>query len=550
MKNRNQSKGNNMRIGDYKFDEFIEVVRNFHGSPAPGIIIGGMMVDMARENLPPDTIFDAIAESPKCLPDAIQLLTLCTVGNGWLKIINLGRYALTLYDKYNGQGVRVYIDVEKLRKWPEVHAWLLKLKPKKEQDFNRLMSQIKEAGYGMFTAVPILVDLNQLSTKKMRKIVVCPICHEPFPGNDGAACRGCHGDSPYVEQIECHPEPELSKVPLKEAIGQRASHDMTGINPEAGFKGPVIKRGQEINIGDMCRLQQIGRNNIYTDEIPDEKDWVHEDDAARRFAEAMAGTGVTFDLPPREGKVNLKASRDGLLRINRQNLLAFNLVPQVMCASRQNYVMVNKDTVIAGTRAIPLYISRSNLQKAMQVLEPEPLFQVMKLPARKVGLLITGTEVYNGIIKDRFEPIITNKVQKLGSDVIHTIICPDHREKIKQSIQELISSGSEIIVTTAGLSVDPDDVTRKGIQDAGASDILYGAPILPGAMTMLTHIGSVSVIGVPACALYFKTTSFDLLIPRILAGVPITRLDLAQMADGGLCLACKSCTYPKCPFGK
>ncbi|MCA1742348.1 MAG: FmdE family protein [Desulfovibrionales bacterium] len=469
-----------MRIGNYEFDEFIEVVRNFHGSPAPGIIIGGMMVDMARENLPPDTIFDAIAESPKCLPDAIQLLTLCTVGNGWLKIINLGRYALTLYDKYNGQGVRVYIDVEKLKKWPEVHAWLLKLKPKKEQDFNLLMSQIQEAGYGMFTAVPTLVDLSQLSTKKMRKIVICPI----------------------------------------------------------------------INIGDMCRLQQIGRNNIYSDEVPDEKDWVHEDDAARQFAEAMAGTGVTFDLPPREGKVNLKASRDGLLRINRQNLLAFNLVPQVMCASRQNYIMVNKDTIIAGTRAIPLYISRSNFQKAMQVLETESLFQVMALPARKVGLLITGTEVYNGIIKDRFEPIITDKVQKLGSDVIHTIICPDDREKIKQSIQELISSGSEVIVTTAGLSVDPDDVTRKGIQDAGASDILYGAPILPGAMTMLTHIGPVSVIGVPACALYFKTTSFDLLIPRILAGVGITRLDLAQMADGGLCLACKSCTYPKCPFGK
>ncbi|MFO7727077.1 MAG: FmdE family protein [Desulfonatronovibrio sp.] len=539
-----------MRIGNYEFDEFIEVVRNFHGSPAPGIIVGGLMVDMARENLPPDTIFDAIAESPKCLPDAIQLLTLCTVGNGWLKIINLGRYALTLYDKYNGQGVRVYIDVEKLKKWPEVHAWLLKLKPKKEQDFNLLMSQIKEAGYGMFTAVPVLVDLNQLSTRKMRKIVICPICHEPFPGNDGAACRGCHGDSPYVEQVECHPEPELSKVPLNEAVGQRAVHDMTGINPEAGFKGPVIKRGQEIGIGDMCRLQQIGRQNIYTDQVPDEKNWVHEDEAARRFAEAMAGPGVSFTLPPREGKVNLKACHDGLLVINRENLLAFNLVPQVMCASRQNHIMVNKDTIVAGTRAIPLYISRAGYHKAMQVLESSPLFRVLPLPVRRVGLLITGTEVFEGIIKDRFEPIITDKVQKLGSAVSKTIISPDNREKIKESINELLSSGADLIITTAGLSVDPDDLTRKGIEDAGATDILYGAPILPGAMTMLTRIDTVPVIGVPACALYFKTTSFDLLLPRLLAGIKITRLDLAQMADGGLCLGCKSCTYPKCPFGK
>ncbi len=539
-----------MRIGDYEFDEFIEVVRNFHGSPAPGIIIGGIMVDMARDSLPSGTIFDAIAETPKCLPDAVQLLTLCTIGNGWLKVINLGRYALTLYDKYNGRGIRVFIDLDKLSNWPEVYAWLLKLKPKKEQSFELLMSQIREAGFGMFTAKPIQVELEQLSRKKMSKIVVCPICREPFPGDDGSACRGCHGDSPYVEQTQYFDDPELETVPLKQAVGVKAVHDMTGIDPDARFKGPVIKRGQEISIGDMCRLQQIGRQNIYYGSTPDEKKWIHEDDAAKNFAESMAGEGVTLVLPPREGKVDLTASRSGLLRVNRDNLVAFNLVPQVVCASRQNYVMVNKDTVIAGTRAIPLYISRINYQKAMQVLEAGPLFDVLPLPRQKVGLLITGTEIYEGIIKDRFEPIITDKVNKLGSEVVKTIICPDDRIKIKESILELISSGVEIIVTTAGLSVDPDDVTRKGIEDAGAVDIMYGAPILPGAMTMLTRLDSVPVIGVPACALYFKTTSFDLLMPRLLTGNRINRLDLAQMADGGLCLACKSCTYPKCPFGK
>ena len=539
-----------MRIGQYEFDEFIEVVRNFHGSPAPGIIIGGIMVDMAREKLPPETIFDAIAETPKCLPDAVQLLTLCTIGNGWLKIINLGRYALTLYDKYTGQGVRVFIDLKKLENWPEVHAWLLKLKPKKEQSFDLLMSQIRQAGQGMFTAETVQVDLNRLSGKKMARIVICPICREPFPGDDGAACRGCHGESPYVQRAESHEAPVLEKIPLKKAVGKKAVHDMTGIDPEAGFKGPVIKRGQEITVGDMCRLQQVGRQNIYSDHKPDGEKWIHEDDAAESFAQAMAGQGVRFDLPPREGKLDLKASRDGLLRVNRENLLAFNLVPQVMCASRQNHVMVNRDTVIAGTRAIPLYISRANYQKAMQVLEAGPLFDVLTLPQKKVGLLITGTEVYEGIIKDRFEPIITDKVNKLGSQVVKTIICPDDRHKIKESVHALVDSGAEIIVTTAGLSVDPDDITRKGIEDAGATDMLYGAPVLPGAMTMLTRLDSVAVIGVPACALYFKTTSFDLLLPRLLAGIRITRLDLAQFAEGGLCLTCKSCTYPKCPFGK
>lgn len=539
-----------MRIGGYSFEEYIEVVRNFHGSPAPGIIIGGMMVDMAREGLPPETIFDAIAETPKCLPDAVQLLTLCTIGNGWLKIINLGRYALTLYDKYNGQGIRVFIDLEKLKKWPEVHAWLLKLKPKKDQSFDLLMSQIREAGHGMFSVEPVQVDLDQMSSKKMSRIVICPICREPFPGDDGAACRGCHGDSPYVERVECGPEPDLETIPLQQSVGKKAMHDMTGIDPQAGFKGPVIKRGQEISIGDVCRLQSTGKSNIYAEQTPDENEWIHEDEAALSFARAMTGQGVVPELPAREGRIDLKASVDGLFRVNRENLVAFNMVPQVMCASRQNNVMVNRDTAVAGTRAIPLYISRANYQKAMQVLEAGPLFEVLPLPSRRVGLLITGTEVYEGIIKDRFEPIITDKVNKLGSRVVKAIISPDDRDKIRTSVLDLLEAGAELIVTTAGLSVDPDDVTRKGIEEAGATDILYGAPVLPGAMTMLTRIDSVPVIGVPACALYFKTTSFDLLLPRLLAGIRITRLDLAQFAEGGLCLACKSCTYPKCPFGK
>ncbi|MFW6005639.1 MAG: FmdE family protein, partial [Desulfonatronovibrionaceae bacterium] len=356
-----------MRIGEYEFEEFIEAVRNFHGSPAPGIIIGGIMVDMARENLPPDTIFDAIAESPKCLPDAIQLLTLCTIGNGWLKVVNLGRYALTLYDKYTGQGVRIFLDHEKLKQWPEVYSWLLKLKPKKEQSFELLMSQIREAGQGMFSMTRVEVDLDRINAKKMSAITICPICNEPFPGEDGSACRGCHGDSPYLEHLKCPEEPALEKIPLKEAAGKRAVHDMTGIDPQAGFKGPVIKRGQEINISDMCRLQQIGRSNIYTGPAPDNDLWLHEDQAAEDFARAMCGQGTYFDVPPREGRINIKAARDGLLRLNRENLLAFNLVPQVMCASRQNWSMVSKDSVIAGTRAIPLYIGRANYEKAMQV---------------------------------------------------------------------------------------------------------------------------------------------------------------------------------------
>ena len=90
----------------------------------------------------------------------------------------------------------------------------------------------------------------------------------------------------------------------------------------------------------------------------------------------------------------------------------------------------------------------------------------------------------------------------------------------------------------------------KGLTEAGLTDTLYGVPALPGTMTLIGRIGGAQIIGVPACALFFKTTVFDIILPRMLAGVPIPRLDLAKIGNGGLCMECKVCTFPKCPFGK
>jgi len=129
-------------------------------------------------------------------------------------------------------------------------------------------------------------------------------------------------------------------------------------------------------------------------------------------------------------------------------------------------------------------------------------------------------------------------------------IVPDDATAIESAARALISIGCELIVTTAGLSVDPDDVTRQGMLAAGLDNLLYGAPVLPGSMLLLGTLGPARVVGVPACALFFKTTSFDILLPRLLADVPITRYDLAKLANGGLCMECSTCQYPKCPFGR
>ncbi|MBT8490950.1 MAG: molybdopterin-binding protein, partial [Deltaproteobacteria bacterium] len=279
-------------------------------------------------------------------------------------------------------------------------------------------------------------------------------------------------------------------------------------------------------------------------------DWVHEDEAALMLSRVMTGDGVTFTNVPSEGKVTFRAERDGLLVVDEERLINFNCVPDVMCASRQSYSVLSCNDRIGGIRAIPLYLSKVTINRVLAVLNEKPLFTVLPLRQPRVGILVTGTEVYEGLVKDGFASLIRKKLERLGTHTFRSHIVPDDRNAISGAIKELINEGIDLLVTTGGLSVDPDDVTRAGLEDAGATDVLYGAPILPGAMTLLARIGDIQVIGVPAGALYFKTTSFDLLVPRLLAGLTISRYDLARMSSGAFCLECSICTYPLCPFGR
>lgn len=541
------------QIGEYSYDEYIQLIKEFHGYAAPGLILGGFMVDLALSRMPRDVLLDAISETSQCLPDAIQLLTPCTVGNGWLKVINLGRFALSLYEKYEGKGMRVFVDARQLDRWPEIKTWLLKLKPKAEQNTDLLVSQIREAGVGLYGIQPVKIQSHLLKKRSKGQVTLCVLCGEPYPQRDGPICRGCQGEAPYVieptPEAQSCPTPGLRAVSAEEAVGRTALHDMTLIEPGVG-KGPAFRRGQEITAGDVCRLQQMGRHTVYVEEINEiPSDWVHENEAAVAFARAMAGDGISFEEPPREGKINLTAMREGLFVVDEDRLETFNMVPGVMCASRKTCTLASQGRHVAATRAIPLLLPRTNFDQAMGVLRDGPILRVLPFRPARVGILVTGSEVFQGLVEDRFIPIISGKVERLGCTVLKSLIAPDDREAIGRGIRELLDAGADLIVTTAGLSVDPDDVTRQGLLDAGATDMLYGAPIIPGAMILLARIGSAQVMGVPACALYFKRTGFDLLLPRMLAGVRTSRRDLAKMGHGAFCLGCKTCTFPKCPFG-
>ncbi|MBW2000172.1 MAG: molybdopterin-binding protein [Deltaproteobacteria bacterium] len=337
-------------------------------------------------------------------------------------------------------------------------------------------------------------------------------------------------------------------IPVDQAVGQVLAHDITEIRP-GQFKGPAFKKGHIIRPQDLDHLKRLGKENVFVLTLgPDD---VHENEAATRLAEAMAGVGVSFDEQPVEGKISLKSAYGGLLKVDVGALTELNMIADISCSSRHNNTYVDKGVIIASTRAIPLIIEATKLREAMAILaRSHGLFSVKKLATPDTGLIITGNEVYYGRIEDKFAPIIRKKLESFGCTVDEILFAPDDKGFISKGIRGFLERGLGLILVAGGMSVDPDDVSRMAVAEAGACDIVYGTPILPGAMFLYAHFDGVPVLGLPACVIYYRATVFDILLPRILAGEKITRRDLAAMAHGGLCLDCEECRYPVCPFGK
>lgn len=337
-------------------------------------------------------------------------------------------------------------------------------------------------------------------------------------------------------------------IPVDQAVGMVLPHDITEIRP-GEFKGRAFKKGHIIRPEDIEHLKRLGKEHIYVLELTEVD--IHENEAAELMATALAGPGVVISGEPVEGKLSLNAGYDGLLKVNKDALYRFNMLGEVMCSTQHTNSMVKKDDTIAATRLIPLVAKRKTVTEAASIAqEVDGILHVKKLNKAKAGLVITGNEVYHGKIKDAFEPVLRKKLAALGSSVVKVKFAPDDVRVIAEEIRDCLAAGADLIVTSGGMSVDPDDVTRLGIREAGGTDEVYGSPVLPGAMFQVSYIGEIPVLGLPACGMFHKITIFDLILPRVLAGEKIRREDLAEMGHGGLCLNCKTCRYPICGFGK
>lgn len=339
----------------------------------------------------------------------------------------------------------------------------------------------------------------------------------------------------------------MKLIPVEQSIGMVLAHDMTEIIPGKS-KGAAFKKGHVIMKEDIPRLMNMGKEHIYIFECKETD--VHENEAAVRMAKAAAGQGIVLSEPS-EGKVEMKVEYPGMLKVDSKALMEINGIDEIIMVTLHTNCLVQKDKVVAGTKIIPLVVEDKKISLVEEICKNNyPVIQVLPLKKLKVGIVTTGNEVYFKRIQDKFGPVLAGKFGELGCEIVKQIFSRDDSDMIAQSVRELIEEGVDIITVTGGMSVDPDDVTPVGIKKAGAQILSYGAPILPGAMFLLSYIGNIPVLGLPGCVMYSKRTIFDLVIPRLVAGEKVTREDIVSLGHGGLCLGCEVCVYPNCGFGK
>ncbi len=339
----------------------------------------------------------------------------------------------------------------------------------------------------------------------------------------------------------------MKTIRTEDAVGSILVHDLTRIIKDHS-KGVAFKKGHVVRQEDIPVLKSMGKENLYVWEY--KEGMVHENEAALVLKELCENEYMsTTEL--KEGKVELIAEVDGFFQVDVEKLNKINNLGEMMIATRSGNLSVKVGDKLAGMRVIPLVIDEKKLDVAKEIGGGIPILKITPFKKLKAGVITTGSEVYSGLIKDTFSPVIKEKLNNQGIVVIKHILCDDDPEKIKDGILTMKEQGADIIICTGGMSVDPDDLTPTAIKNSGANIISYGSPVLPGAMFLLAYFDDKTpVLGVPGCAMYHKITIFDIILPYVAAGIEIDGIHLAQLGYGGLCLDCPICHYPNCQFGK
>lgn len=350
----------------------------------------------------------------------------------------------------------------------------------------------------------------------------------------------------------------MKMIKTVDAVGQVLCHDMTQIIKGVSKK-PIFKKGHVIQEEDIPVLLSIGKDQIYIFE--NQEGMLHENEAAKILV-SLCKSEYMVESEVSEGKIELTANTNGLLKVNRDGLYAVNSFGQMMIASRHGNTVVQTGDKICGTRIIPLVIEEEKMENAKKACfdktDGKPIFEIIPFAHQKVGIVTTGNEVFYGRIEDTFTPVIKDKIKEFNFDteLVDHQICDDNDKKVTTAILDMIENkDADIVICTGGMSVDPDDKTPLAIKNTGANIVSYGSPVLPGAMFLISYYtkkdgSTAAILGLPGCAMYNERTVVDLVLPRVMANDIVTPEELATLGEGGLCLGCNVCTFPNCGFGK
>lgn len=337
----------------------------------------------------------------------------------------------------------------------------------------------------------------------------------------------------------------MKKIEIEKAVGMTLCHDVTAMRD--GFKGAAFKRGHVIRQEDIPAFLDLGKRYVFVWE--ENAGEIHEEDAALRMA-AMAQVEGAHYTAPSEGKVLLIADRRGMFRVNTDLLEKLNSIGDLTITTLPDHYPVEAGARLASMRIVPLVTKEAQILQAETLCAQEKLLDLRPYKDRKLGVIITGSEIYSGRIKDKFEPVVRAKMQRYPCRILGVSICDDDLAMITGEARKYLAMGADFLIFTGGMSVDPDDLTPTAIRQLGADIITHGVPSQPGNMTLVAYLGDTAILGVPGAAISLPTTIFDVLLPQIFAGDKLTKEDLIRLGDGGLCQMCKSCHYPNCTFGR
>ncbi|HAL18684.1 MAG TPA: molybdopterin-binding protein [Spirochaetaceae bacterium] len=340
----------------------------------------------------------------------------------------------------------------------------------------------------------------------------------------------------------------MKKVRIEDAIGLPLLHDVTQITDS--FKGAKFRRGHIITAGDVNVLLDMGKKYVYVSEEGD--NLVHEEDAAKRLAGIAKCNGTHFS-DVSEGKIVQYADADGLLVIDVGLLNELNGIDDVTICTQRNHSRIRKGDRVASMRIVPLWTDEKNITDAEKAANGKRLFTLCEYKHKKVGIVITGSEVYSGRIEDKFQPVLKRKLSQFPHEIVGIEICDDDEEMIRNACIGLMGKGADLLLLTGGMSVDADDVTPDAVKSLGFEIVTYGVPSQPGNMTLIAYKGAIPAIGIPSAAISRPTTVLDVILPSLFADVRVTKKDVISMANGGLCSLCDKdggrCHFPNCHFG-